>query len=298
MKLSIIIVSYNTKELLNDCLGSIESAIGKIETETFVVDNNSEDGSQNSVKKKFPWVKLIINSKNLGFSKANNLALKVAKGEYVLILNPDTVLQKDTLSKMSDFMDKNPNISMATCKVELQNGKLDMDARRRFPTPWRAFCHFSHFSKVFRNISFFNEYYMDDIPNDRQHEIDACAGAFMFIRSKDLKKVGFFDEDFFFYGEDIDLCYRFRGRGLKIVYTPITKIIHYKGASSGIKKHSKHLSKISRESKVKAIRESTRAMELFYKKHYVDKYPSFITWSTMVAIKMLTLVRLLKPSYL
>ena len=191
-------------------------------------------------------------------------------------------------------MDKNPKFSMATCKVELESGKLDLDARRRFPTPWRAFCHFSHLSKVFKNISFFSEYYMDDIPQDQEHEVDACAGAFMFIRSSVLKKVGFFDEDFFFYGEDLDLCYRFRQNGYKIVYTPITKIIHYKGASSGIKKHSKHLSKITSGSKAKAIKESTRAMELFYKKHYQTKYPFFITQPVLVAISVLTYVRLLK----
>lgn len=294
MKLSIIIVSYNTKELLIDCLTSIENAIGNIETETFVVDNNSQDGTKNEVKKNFPWVKLMANSQNLGFSKANNLALKVAKGEYILILNPDTVLQKDTLLTMSNFMDENQQIAMATCKVELQSGKLDLDARRRFPTPWRAFCHFSHLSKIFKNVSFFSEYYMDDIPDNSQHEIDACAGAFMFIRSKDLNKVGFFDEDFFFYGEDLDLCYRFKHHGLKIVYTPMTKITHYKGASSGIKKHSKHLSKISRDSKVKAIKESTRAMELFYKKHYQAKYPFFVTQPILLAINALTIIRLVR----
>ena len=294
MRLSIVIVSYNTKELLEDCLNSIKKAAEKIETETFVVDNNSEDGTQVSVRKNFPWVKLIANRKNLGFSKANNIALKIAKGEYLLVLNPDTVIERDTLLKMLEFMDDNPKYQMATCKVELESGKLDLDARRRFPTPWRSFCHFSYLSKIFKNVSFFSEYYMDDIPEDRQHEVDACAGAFMFIRSSALKKVGFFDEDFFFYGEDLDLCYRFWQNGYKIVYTPITKITHYKGASSGIKKHSKHLSKITSESKVKAIKESTRAMELFYKKHYQRKYPFFITKSVILAINALTVLRLLK----
>lgn len=294
MQISIIIVSFNTEELLADCLRSIEKAAKGLDTETYVVDNKSADDTIRTVKQKFPWVKLITNSENLGFSKANNLALKIAKGKYILVLNPDTVLEKDTLSKMLKFMDKNPKFSMATCKVELESGKLDLDARRRFPTPWRAFCHFSHLSKVFKNISFFSEYYMDDIPQNQSHEVDSCTGAFMFIRSSVLKKVGFFDEDFFFYGEDLDLCYRFRQNGYKIVYTPITKIIHYKGASSGIKKHSKHLSKISRESKAKAIRESTRAMKLFYKKHYQTKYPFVITQPILVAISALTFIRLLK----
>lgn len=294
MQISIVIVSYNTEELLTDCLLSIEEATKGVDTETYVVDNKSADDTVKTVKQKFPWVKLITNSDNLGFSKANNLALKIAKGKYILVLNPDTVLEKDTLLKMLEFMDKNPDYSMATCKVELESGKLDLDARRRFPTPWRSFCHFSHLSKIFRNINFFSEYYMDDIPQDQEHEVDACAGAFMFIRSSALEKVGLFDEDFFFYGEDLDLCYRFRQNGYKIVYTPITQITHYKGASSGIKKHSKHLSKITSESKAKAIKESTRAMKLFYKKHYQTKYPFLITQPVLAAISALTFIRLLK----
>lgn len=294
MQLSIIIVSYNTEELLTDCLNSVAKSTKGLEAETFVIDNNSQDRTVETVKQKFLWVKLIANTKNLGFSKANNLALKIATGKYILVLNPDTVPGKDTIPKMLEFMDKNTEYSMATCKVELESGKLDLDARRRFPTPWRSFCHFSHLSKIFKNITFFSEYYMDDVPEDQEHEVDACAGAFMFIRSSALKKVGFFDEDFFFYGEDLDLCYRFKQNGYKIIYTPITKIIHYKGASSGIKKHSKHLSKISKQSKAKAIRESTRAMELFYKKHYQTKYPFLITQPVLAAISILTYIRLLK----
>ncbi len=291
--ISVVIVSYNTKELLYNCLKSVTTAANGLNLEIFIVDNNSHDGTANFIKKNFPNIKLIANKKNLGFSKANNLALKIAKGKYVLILNPDTVLEKNTLLQMKKFMDENQQTAMATCTVELANGQLDRDARRRFPTPWRSFCHFSHLSKIFKNVNFFSEYYMDDLPADQEHEVDACAGAFMFTRLSVLKKVGFFDEDFFFYGEDLDLCYRFKQNGYKITYTPITKIIHYKGASSGIKKHSEHLSKITRDSKIIAIKESTRAMELFYKKHYMDKYPFFVTQPVLTAIKILTQIRLL-----
>ena len=290
--ISIVIVSYNTKELLENCLKSIQKSANGLNVEIFVVDNNSHDGTVNFIKKYFKEITLIANKKNLGFSKANNLALKRAKGKYSLILNPDTVLERKTLIDMKTFMDNKPQFAMATCKVELASGKPDLDARRRFPTPWRSFCHFMKLSKIFKNISFFNEYYMDDISPDQEHEVDACAGAFMFARSSVLKKVGYFDEDFFFYGEDLDLCYRLRQIGHKIVYTPITKIVHYKGASSGIKKHSKHLSKISKKSKEKAIKESTHAMEIFYKKHYRGKYPFFITQSVLIAIRALTMIRL------
>ncbi len=295
MDISIIIVSYNTKELLEECLDSISTYSKNIKCETFVVDNDSHDNTAEFVKKNYPWVKLIESSKNLGFSKANNLALKKASGKYVLILNPDTKLTPDTLSSMKKFMDSSAtDIGIATCRVELANGQLDKDCRRLFPTPQLAFTHFSGLSKLFKKSAFFNGYYCGHLKEDEQHEIDACVGAFMFIRKNLLDKVGFFDEDYFFYGEDLDLCYRFKNAGYKIVYTPITKIVHYKGASSGIKSHSKHLSKASRESKIKVLNESTRAMSLFYKKHYMDKYPKLITYTVLASIKFINTVRLLK----
>ena len=135
MDLSIIIVSYNTKELLEDCLKSVKTAINNLSSEVFVVDNDSHDGTSEAVKKNFSWVKLISNDKNLGFSKANNQAIKKAKGEYVLILNPDTKVSPDTFTLMLDFMKKNPDVGVASCRVEFPNGELDVDCRRHFPTP-------------------------------------------------------------------------------------------------------------------------------------------------------------------
>lgn len=292
MKLTIVIVSFNTKELLAKCLQSIEKATKVIETQTFVVDNASSDGTSQDIGKNFPWVKLIENISNLGFSKANNIALKKAQGEYVLILNPDTELMQDSLEKLVDFMDKNPIVSMLTPKVMLPTGKLDRDCRRSFPTPWRAFTHFSGLSKIFPKSKIFDSYYLNYLDDSIQHEIDACEGAFMLTRRKELEKVGFFDEDFFFYGEDLDLCYRFKKLGYKILYTPITKIIHYKGVSSGIKKESKDITMASRQSKKKALRESTRAMKLFYKKHYRDKYPKLVTFLVLATISIIEKLRL------
>ena len=295
MDISIIIVSYNTKELLAECLDSISKYSKNLRCETFVVDNDSQDGTIGVIRKKYTWVKLISNSTNLGFSKANNLALKKSAGEYVLILNPDTKLLPNTLISMKNFMDSSaPNIAVATCRVELESGQLDKDCRRLFPTPQRALAHFSGLSKIFNHSSIFNGYYCGHLLEDEEHEIDACVGAFMFIKKDMLDKVGFFDEDYFFYGEDLDLCYRFKKAGYKIIYTPITKIIHYKGVSSGIKSHSEHLSKASRESKTKVLTESTRAMSLFYKKHYMGTYPKIITYSVLLAIKIISMVRLLK----
>lgn len=295
MDISIIIVSYNTKELLSDCLDSISNYSKNIKCETFVVDNNSHDNTADFIKKNYPWVKLIENKQNLGFSKANNLALKKSVGKYVLILNPDTKLMPATLTTMKHFMDNSgPDVGIATCRVELASGQMDKDCRRLFPTPLRATTHFLGLSKLFKKSAFFDGYYCGHLPEDEEHEIDACVGAFMFIKKDLLGRVGFFDEDYFFYGEDLDLCYRFKKAGYKIIYTPITKIIHYKGASSGIKSHSLHLSKASRESKVKVLAESTRAMSLFYKKHYQKIYPKLVTYPVLLGIKIMEKYRLAK----
>ncbi len=291
MDISIIVVSFNTKELLIDCLNSVEKATDNLEVEIFVVDNNSTDKTAQAIPKLFPKVKFIANSQNLGFAKANNQAIKKAKGRYVLILNPDTKLSDSTLVKMKQFMGKNPKVAIATCRVELPQGNLDRDCRRHFPTPWRAFCHFSGLSKIFSGSKIFDQYHMGYMDESLEHEIDACAGAFMIVRRSLIEKVGFLDEDFFFYGEDLDWCWRFKEAGYKIVYTPVTKIIHYKGVSSGIKPASVHLSKATKESKKKALLESTRAMRLFYQKHLIDKYPFFVNWLTVFAIKVLEKIR-------
>ncbi len=244
------------------------------------------------VEAHFKEVKLIVNKQNLGFSTANNQALKKATGKYILILNPDTILEPNTLKVMIAFFQNQKDIGMATCRVELASGKLDRDCRRRFPTPVRAFAHFSHLSKVYPKV--FGRYYFEDISANEVHEIDACAGAFMFTTKEVIQKVNYFDEDYFFYGEDLDLCYKIKKTGLKIFFTPQTKIIHYKGASSGMKKHSQHLSKIDKSAKAKVLRESTRAMEIFYKKHYQKTYPSIVTYVVIVTIKLISLARILR----
>ena len=297
MLLSIVIVSFNVEELLAKCLESIEKYSEGITKEVFVVDNNSSDNTVLRIRKDFPKVTLIANKKNLGFSKANNQALKKAKGDYLLVLNPDTELKQSTLAKMIDFMRKNKDVAVSTCRVELVDGSLDRDCRRHFPTPWRSFCHFSNLSKIFPKSKIFDGYHMGYVPDTAEHEVDACAGAFMIIRATAIKKVGYFDEDFFFYGEDLDWCFRFKEAGYRIIYTPITKIIHYKGASSGIKKTSQKLSKATKESKQRVFGESTRAMRLFYDKHYKNVYPLAIRWFVLTGVKILETVRFLKLQF-
>lgn len=293
MDFSIVIVSFNTKELLADCLKSVLAAAKNLKVEIFVSDNNSHDGTAKMVKENFPAVNLIANKTNLGFSKANNIAIRKCRGKYLLVLNPDTRIMADTLVKMQGYMENHQDVGIATCRVELPNGELDPDCRRHFPTPWRAFSHFSGLAKIFRGSKVFDQYYFGYRSADGEHEIDACHGAFMMVKRSALAKVGLFDEDFFFYGEDLDWCWRFKEKGYKIMFAPITKIIHYKGAASGMKQISKHLTKATRESKRKALVESTRAMKLFYQKHYQDKYPFFVNWLMYLGIWILGKYRLL-----
>lgn len=294
MDLSVIVVSYNTKELLKDCLVSVKNAIKSIDAEVFVVDNASRDGTVEMLKNNYPWVKLIANKKNLGFSKANNQAIKKSRGKYILVLNPDTRVMPDTFSKMINFMDKTQRVGVSTCRIEFPTGNLDVDCRRHFPTPWRAFTHFSGLAKIFKGSEIFDQYNYGYLPDTKEHEIDACVGAFMMIPKGAIKKVGMFDEKFFFYGEDLDWCWRFKEAGYKIVYTPITKVIHYKGASSGIKKSSQEVTAATLETKKMVMRETVRAMRIFYRKHLQKRYPFFVNWAMYFGMWLLEKYRLSK----
>lgn len=293
MDISVVIVSYNTQELLEKCLTSLTKSLKNLKSEIFVIDNNSLDESAGMVRKKFPRVNLIANKQNRGFAKANNQALTKVKGKYILILNPDTQIMPDTVAKMIEYMNNSSKVAVATCRVELPNGTLDKDCRRLFPTPWRSFTHFSGLSGLFKGSGLFDQYYMGNISDKKEHEIDSCVGAFMIVRKNAMDKIGLFDEDFFFYGEDLDWCWRFKEKGYKVFYTPVTKIIHYKGAASGMKASSKHVTKATKESKKRALYESVHAMEIFYKKHYIDKYPFFINAIVLTSLKILEKIRVL-----
>lgn len=289
-KPSIIIVNYNVKELLRQCLQSL-AGVG---CEIFVVDNASKDGSVEMVREEFPEVKLIASDKNLGFAKANNLALRQAQGRYLLFLNPDTVVPDETLSTIIQCMDGDPKVGVATCFIELASGGMDMDCHRGFPTPWASFCHFSGLAKLFPRSRLLGQYHQTWKDLSKPHEIDSCVGAFMMVRREAMEEVGVWDEDFFFYGEDLDWCYRFREHGWKVVFYPHVKIIHHKGASSGMKKSSQEVTTASRESKRRARKASTEAMRIFYEKHYRQKYPAVLNWLVLRGIKLVEKVRLLR----
>lgn len=285
--LSIIIVSYNTSEFLKKCLRSIfESGFDHDRFEVIVVDNASSDNTGFVMKKDFPKVDFIQNKKNVGFSIANNIGLRNATGQYILFLNPDTEVRSQTLQRMVEFMDEYKDIGAATCKVQLSTGELDDAAHRGFPTPWNSFAHFSGLSKLFPRSKLFNGYHLGYVDLDKIHEIDACAGAFMMVRRSAGEQVGWWDEDFFFYGEDLDFCYRLKEKNWKVYYVPDVSILHHKGVSGGIKKHSQHLTTADTETKKRAQKARFEAMRIFYEKHYENKYPKLITWIIMKGINI------------
>jgi GT2 family glycosyltransferase len=232
IKLSIIIVNYNVKHFLEQCLISVFKALEDIPSEVFVVDNNSVDGSCALVKERFPNVTLIENKKNHGFSYANNQAIKKANGEYILLLNPDTVVEEDTFSKCLNFMDTHPDAGGLSVKMIDGKGRFLPESKRALPTPAVAFYKIFGLSKLFPHSKKFARYHLGNLKDNEINEIEILPGAFMLLRKKALDKAGLLDETFFMYGEDIDLSYRITLSGFKNYYYPETTIIHYKGEST------------------------------------------------------------------
>lgn len=255
LKLSIVIVNYNVKYFLEQALLSVFKAGAGIAMEVFVVDNNSQDGSAEMLKSRFPQVRLIENKDNPGFAKANNQAIKQASGEYILLLNPDTVLEEDTLSVCIDFMDKHPDAGALGVKMIDGSGVYLQESKRGLPTPMVSFFKITGLNAVFPKSKLFNYYYMGHLHEEETNVVEVLAGAFMFMRKETLDKIGLLDEMFFMYGEDVDLSYRVSLGGYKNYYTPDTKIIHYKGEST-------------RKGSLNYIKTFYEAMILFAEKHF------------------------------
>lgn len=232
MKLSVVIVNYNVQYFLEQCLKSVMISGKGIDMEVIVVDNNSVDESVNMVKEKFPDVKLIENKTNTGFSKANNQAIIQSAGEYVLLLNPDTVVEDDTFRKIIDFMDVTPDAGGLGVKMIDGKGAFLPESKRGLPTPAVAFFKVFGLSALFPKSKVFGKYHLGYLENNKIHQVDVLSGAFMLLRRETLDKTGLLDETFFMYGEDIDLSYRITQAGYKNYYFPHTRIIHYKGEST------------------------------------------------------------------
>jgi len=294
---SIVIVNFNTPNLLRGCLDAVlaaRKANPKLQIETIVVNATPLDGSGNFLAKDYNWVVQIKTSSNDGFSGNNNKALPYVKGRYILFLNSDTKVEKDTIGFVYRKLEEDNQIGAATCRMILSNGKLDPDCHRGFPTPWASFCYFLGLAKLFPTSKLFGQYHLTYMDFNKEHEIDALAGAFMMVPTEVGKRVGYWDEDFFFYGEDIDFCYRIKQGGYKIMYYPQVKITHFKGASSGLRKESKSITKASVETRRKLAAASVDAMKLFYKKHWVEEYPALVTRLVFLGIGLLRIFRILK----
>lgn len=281
--LSIVILSFNTKDLIKGCLKSLEKVRNELPFEVIVADNGSIDGSLEMVKKEFPWVIPLDNKANLGFAKGNNAARKIARGKYVLFLNSDTIIYKGVLKESIRFMEEHPEAGAMTCKLVLANGQMDKDIRRRFPTPWISFTRLV--------LGSGRLYWYEDIPEDKTHEVDAIQGAYHLSPRKVLNEVDWFSEDYFLDGEDIDLCWKIRAKGYKIYYYPKVKTLHLKGVSKGKNEAKK---KVSLASRLKFRMASVDSMEIFYKKWLWKRHSLLVSLLVLAGIKFLKAARFIK----
>ena len=255
MQVSIIIVNYNVKYFLEHCLLSVMYAIKNSQVEVFVVDNMSQDGSVEMVKEKFPWVTLIANKENVGFAKANNQAVELSTGKYILYLNPDTIVPEDCIEKCIAYMDANEKVGALGCRLIDGKGVFLPESKRGFPTAQAAFFKISGLSSIFKKSTFFNQYHLGFLSEHETNEVDVLVGCFMFCRKTVIDLVGSFDEEYFMYGEDIDLSYKIKQAGFSNVYFPETTVIHYKGEST-------------KKGSLNYVKMFYQAMIIFAKKHF------------------------------
>ncbi|MEM9930149.1 MAG: glycosyltransferase family 2 protein [Bacteroidota bacterium] len=271
MDLSVIIVNYNVRYFLEQALLSVERAMTGLETEVWVVDNHSADTSLAMVAERFPWVKIIANQDNPGFSVANNQAIRQASGKYVLLLNPDTVVKEDTFQRCYEFMEAHPNAGGLGVRMIDGQGRFLPESKRGLPTPWVAFTKAFGLARLFPRSRRFNHYHLGYLPEMATNEVEILAGAYMWMRREALDKVGLLDEDFFMYGEDIDLSYRLIKGGYQNYYLPTTNIIHYKGEST-------------KRGSLNYVRVFYQAMIIFADKHFVGSQARLLTTLMQLAI--------------
>jgi GT2 family glycosyltransferase len=238
MELSVIIVSFNVSDFLKECLFSARKSSENINCEIFVVDNNSQDDSCDMVVREFPEVRLIKNKVNFGFSAANNQAIKLAAGRFVLLLNPDTIVNIETFSRCITFMDNNCKVGALGVRMVNGEGIFLPESKRALPTIETAFFKSFGFSFLFPKSKKINRYYLPHIGSYETSSIEVVSGAFMFIRREALDKTGLLDENFFMYGEDIDMSYRLLRNGYLNYYFADTQIVHFKGRSTSNKKYT------------------------------------------------------------
>lgn len=255
IRLSIVIVNWNVKQLLRNCLDSIFRTLDSLDFEIIVVDNNSCDGSSEMVKEQFPSIILIENKKNSGYGAANNQGIRISNGEYILILNPDTVIFPNSLQKLVTFLDQNPDVGAVGPKILNPDGSIQFECARNFPTLLTEFFVLTTLYKKFPNSRFFGKYLMSYWDHNDQKEVDLLSGACMLVRRKVFDEVGLFDETFFMYTEETDLFYRIKKQGWKVYFLPSAQITHFWGKSTDQIPYA-------------MVVEAKKSMELFFRKHY------------------------------
>lgn len=293
-KLSVVVLSYNTRELLRDCLLSLKKVKDEVEFEVFVPDNGSSDRSVDMVLKEFPEVKVVESEINLGFAAGNNLVRELVRGEYILFLNSDTVVHENTLKETVKYLDEHRDVGAVTCKIVLPNGELDKDTRRSFITPWIGLVHlFLKLDRLFPKSRLFAKYWYGYISEDEVHEADALQGAFILTRKKVLDAVGWFDEDYFLDGEDLDLSWKIKEMGLKNMYYPKVEITHFKGASKG-KVGSENRKEIPLKDRLKYRMAGVNSMDIFYRKHMWSQNPFLLNLLVLFGIRTLKVMRFIR----
>jgi GT2 family glycosyltransferase len=260
-KVSIVIVNWKTPDLLCNCLRSVYADKGSSSFEIWMVDNASNDGSVDLVRKQFPSVIVVANDQNVGFSKACNQVIPKAAGEYILLLNPDSIVVDDAISRLIQFMDTHSNCGAVGPKVLNADGSLQLACRRAFPTPGAAFFRLTYLSKLFPRSTTAAKYNLTYADPDTELEVDALSGACMMVRRTAVEQVGLLDEDIFLFGEDIDWCWRIKQAGSKVFYCPEAVVYHYHGASSRVRP-------------VGATIDLHHSMQVFYRKYFAHKYPA------------------------
>jgi GT2 family glycosyltransferase len=255
LDLSVIIINYNVKYFLEQCLCSVKKAIEGIDAEIIIIDNNSVDGSMEYLQPQFPNFQWVSNKENIGFGRACNQGFNLSKGKYVLFLNPDTIIPEDCLKKCISFLESKPDVGALGIKMLDGKGKFLKESKRAFPSPATSLYKLFGISKLFPNSKIFSRYYLGHLNEKNNHEVEVLAGAFMMIKRKVIEEIGGFDEIFFMYGEDVDLSYRIQKAGYKNYYFSESSIIHFKGESS-------------RKGTLNYIKMFYAAMSIFVRKHY------------------------------
>lgn len=279
MTISVIILSYNVRDLLKKAINAVYDTYKEKGLQVIVVDNASSDDSVSMVRKTFPQVDVVTSDTNTGFAKGNNLARKITKGEVVLFLNPDTEVKGNAIKKCSEILTSRKELGAITCKVMLPNGKLDYSCHRGLPTVWNTFCYWTGLSKLFPKSPVFAGYAATFLDTNTSHYIDCISGTFLMIKRKVLDKINWWDEDYWWNGEDIEFCYQVKKAGYKIWYEPSEFMMHYKGSSSGLWTTGKVV--VPKETKLKAAKSAARAMRIFTNKHWKELGP----WPVMIFVK-------------